>query len=114
MNGRKHIRQQPVARHGKPDSRLSELEDQDGGHHADKRAQQHGKPNIVEAMSPWQQAHAFKSIDDRRAVARDALPRHHSCERCSDTDIEHCADDERRDDTDRNVAARIPAFLTGR
>ncbi len=40
--------EKPVARHGEPDPRLAELEDQNGGDHAHHRAAEHDQPDPVE------------------------------------------------------------------
>ena len=53
------------------------------------------------------------AVDDRRGVVEHRLPRHDPGQHHRHADVEHGADDQRGDNSDRQVALRIASFLGG-
>ena len=113
MDAAEDVGQQAVARHGEPDARLAELKDQDRRDHSDQRAEQHGEADEVQAMSAGQQRDAAECVDHGRGVSGDRTPRNDSGEHHGDADVEQRADDERGEDPDGDVAARVAALFAG-
>ena len=68
----------------------------------------------MQAVSPWQQADALKRVDYGRSVTGNALPGNHAGKNGSHSDIQQRTDDERSDDADGYVAARVPALFACR
>ena len=74
VDGAELVRQQAVARHGKPDARLAVLADQDGRDHAEDGTDEYEQPNVVQAVRAGLDGEPLEGVDDGRAVAGDGVP----------------------------------------
>src|SRR2546430_232215 len=107
MNAPKNSREKAVSRHGEPDTRLANLKDKQRRDHARERANQDDQPNAGNVQ-------AFQRVDDWRRIINQRIPANQTGEHHDDRNIENRANNQRRDDADRQIALRAIAFLRGR
>src|ERR1039457_5508196 len=106
--------QQTVAGHRKPYSGLPQLEDKQRGDHPHHRPEQNSQPNPMQAMRPGFDGQFLEAVYHRGSIIEQGLPGNDSGEYDGHADIEHSADDESRDDPDRQIALRIAGLFGGR
>ena len=99
MHAREHGRNQPVARHRVEDPRLAVEQHEHHRRQAADRADlhEHGEPR---------QSDLVDRLRDRRRVVQVRV-RHDADQHAGRQDVEHGADDQRPQDADRHVAARV-------
>ena len=111
VNVAEDVGQQAVARHGKPDARLAELEHQDRRDHAQHGADQHEQLDPAQAAATRLEREALEGIHHRRAVAHDGVPWHDAAEDDGDSAVEKRAGNKRGEDAEGQIALRVLAFL---
>ena len=106
MHAAENFGKESVARHGEPDARLADLEDQQGRDHSHQRADEDDKTHVPKVEF-------LERIDNWRGVVEERVPFDQASEDDDYADIEECANDERGDDAEREVALRVVTFFGG-
>gem|GEM_PF-6042352 len=107
----KKLGSQAVPRHGEPDARLAELEDQDGGDHPRESADEDDEVNPAEGVIAGQERELSQGVDDGRRIVHHAMPGDEAGEDDGDADVEDGADDQGGDDADGEVALGVAALF---
>jgi len=105
--------QQAVAGHGEPDACLSDLEDEDGGDHAEDGSDEHDQMDIAEQEAVPSLSEVPEGVDDGGGVIGHGIPVAEADEDDGNADVEDGADDECGDDADGEVALRIFTLFGG-
>ena len=111
MDVAEELGQQPVARHGEPYARLSQLKYQDRRDHSHHGTKQHNQSNPPQHATAGNQRKLLERIHHRRSVVNHRLPWHESGQRHRHSDIKQRADYECGDDPNRYIALRITRFF---
>src|SRR5581483_2677432 len=107
------LRQQSIARHGKPNSRLTKLEDQNGRNHPHQCAEENAQANPSQAATTRKNRKLLESVHDGCSIIHHRLPRNQASERNSDSDVQNRAHNESGNNPGRNIALRVAGFLCG-
>src|SRR6266403_1303084 len=104
MHATKDSRKEPVARHRKPHTRLTQSENQQRRDHSHQCADQHDQPNSREMK-------LLQRVDHWSGVVHQRVPSDQTCEHYDHGNIEKCTSHKCGDDADWQVTLRILAFL---
>ena len=107
MHAPKNFGKEAIARHRKPHARLAQLENQQGRDHSHECADQHDQANSREMEF-------LQRVDHRGGIVHQRFPPDQTREHDHNGDVQNRADDQRRDDADRQIALRALALLSGR
>ncbi len=105
--------QQAIARHGKPDAGLAELEDEDRRDHAEHGADEDEEAHPMQAGAAGLEREALERVHHRGCVAHDGLPGNDAAEDDGHSTVKKRAGDESGKDADGKITLRAIALLGG-